>query len=307
MKAQTAEMLRVDGHEIKIARAAKVLFPEDGITKGDLIDYYQRISRWMVPHLAGRPLTAQRFPDGIGQPGFFQKAAGRYFPAWIKTATLRKVGGTVKYVICDDAATLVYLANQACITVHPWLSRADRPHAPDQLIFDLDPSGDDLAGVIEAAHALRRLLDKLELPAYLKATGSRGLHIVTPLDGSEDFDAVRAVARALAGMVVAGNPARFTIEQYKNKRRGRVFLDVNRNAYAQTAVAAYTVRARPGAPVAAPLDWSELGRKGFRPDGVTLRNIFARLEKIADPWRDFGRRPASLAKARRALEQADAA
>jgi bifunctional non-homologous end joining protein LigD len=303
MSVKPAEILRVDGHEVDITRPEKVLFPEDGITKGDLIRYYQRISPWMLPYLEGRPLALQRFPDGIDKPGFFQKAAAAYYPAWIKKVTVPKVGGTVKHVVCDDVATLVYLANQACITPHIWLSRVDKLQYPDQMIFDLDPSTEDFAVVIDAALSLKGVLDDLELPAYVRTTGSRGLHVSVPLNRDRDFDAVRAFARRVAEVIVAQDPSRYTIEQYKSKRRGRVFIDVNRIAYAQTAVALYAVRARKGAPVSVPLAWSELRKKGLRSDGLTMRIVFERLEKGDDPWKAFWRHTASLDKAGRKLEQ----
>lgn len=297
-----SESIQLDGHEVKITRPEKVLFPGEGISKGDLVRYYERIGGWMVPHLQGRPLSMQRFPDGIDHEGFFQKAAASYYPRWIATATMKKAGGTVKHVVCNDVATLVYLANQACVTLHPWLSRADRPEFPDEMIFDLDPSGDDFTSVISAAHAFQDLLDELSLPAYLKATGSRGLHVVVPLDRTADFETVRAFARGVAEIVVARDPARYTLEQRKNKRGSRVFLDINRNAYAQTAVSPYSVRVRPGAPIAVPLDWSELRRKSFRPDAITIGNIFDRL-KTKDPWKDFWAEPASLKRAQSKLEK----
>ena len=299
------EAIHIDGQEIAITRPEKILFP-GGASKGDLVRYYQRIGPWMLPHLEGRPLSMQRFPDGIEHEGFFQKAAASYYPRWIQTATVTKAGGTVKHVVCNDVATLVYLANQASITLHAWLSRADRPKFPDQMTFDLDPSGDEFAWVISAARALKELLDAIGLAAYLKTTGSRGLHIVAPLDRSEDFEAVRAFALELAQVVVAQDPAKYTLEQRKNKRGGRVFIDINRNAYAQTAVAPYSVRPRASAPVAVPIEWSELGRRQFRPDGVTMAMLLERTESgkdpwPKDPWKDFWRKPAPLKKARSAF------
>lgn len=303
MKAQPAESLQAGGHSVKITHPDKVLFPGDGITKGDLIRYYQRIADHMLPYLEGRPLSLQRFPDGIGKPGFFQKAASPYYPSWIKKATVKKAGGTVRHVICDDAATLVYLANQACIILHTWLSRADKLDLPDEMIFDLDPSTDDIAPVIEAAHSFKEILDDLELPAYLRTTGSRGLHVTVPLERKEDFDSVRAFARDVAGVLVARKPDHYTLEQYKNKRGDRVFVDINRNAYAQTAVAVYSVRARRGAPLSVPLEWDEIRKEGFRADAVTIENVFERLSSIQDPWKNFWRHPVSLDKARRKLER----
>jgi bifunctional non-homologous end joining protein LigD len=292
-------------HDIKITRPTKVLFPKDGITKAGLIDYYRRIAPRMIPHLAGRPLALQRFPDGISQPGFFQKSAAPYYPAWIRKVTVPKAGGTVQHVICDDADTLVYLANQACITLHPWLSRADHLHRPDEMIFDLDPSTQTFTAVIDGAHMLKEILESLELPAYLKATGSRGLHIVVPLDASQDFEAVRNFARTVASLLTERDPTRFTLEVHKAKRGRRVFVDINRNAYAQTAVAPYSVRPRDGAPIAIPLAWSELRKRNFRPDAITIRNVFDHPSD--DPWEDFRRRAVSLDGALRHLEQLNAA
>ena len=301
MRAEQAETIRIDGRDVKITRPEKVLFPEDGITKGDLVRYYQRIGPRMLPYLKGRPLALQRYPDGIAGPSFFQKAAAPYYPEWIETATVKKVGGTVKHVVCNDVATLVYLANQACITLHPWLSRADRPDYPDQMIFDLDPSSDDFRSVIDAAHVLKEILDELKLPAYLKTTGSRGLHIAVPLDGKQNFESVRTFARKVAQVVVARDPARYTLEQYKNKRGGRIFVDVNRNAYAQTAVAVYSVRARNGAPVSTPLGWAELRKRNLRPDAITVKNLFERLDQVPDPWSNFWKHRASLDQAAKKL------
>lgn len=303
MSVKPAEILHVDGHKVDITRPEKVLFPEDGITKGDLIRYYQAIGPWMLPHLEGRPLALQRFPDGIDKPGFFQKAAAAYYPAWIKKVTVQKEGGTVRHVVCEDGATLVYLANQACITPHVWLSRIDKLQYPDQMIFDLDPSTEDFAAVMDAALSLKNVLDHIELPAYIRTTGSRGLHVAVPLNREQEFDAVRAFARKVAEIIVARDPSRYTIEQYKSKRQDRVFIDVNRTAYAQTAVAVYAVRARNGAPVSVPLAWSELRKKGLRPDGITMRNVLDRLDTGDDPWKDFWRDAVSLEKASRKLEQ----
>ena len=190
------ELIRVDGHDVKITRPDKILFPEDGITKQELIDYYHRIAPWILPHLEGRPLAMERYPDGIDKAGFFHKAAPSYYPGWIKTVTIKKkTGGTVRHVVCDDAATLVYLANQACVTPHIWLSRTDKLDYPDQMVFDLDPSEDNFEPVKATAQSLKELLEWLGLPAYLKTTGSRGLHVAVPLKSTESFDSVRAFAR----------------------------------------------------------------------------------------------------------------
>ena len=189
------------------------------------------------------------------------------------------------------------------VTPHTWLSRVDRLDCPDQLIFDLDPPRGDLDAVRTAARALREILEEVGLVAFVKSTGSRGLHVVSPLDRSANFDAVRGFARDVAEVVAARDPARLTTEQRKEKRRGRLYLDTARNAYAQTAVAPYAVRARPGAPVAVPLTWDEVGRKDFHPERYTVENVFRRLSRKGDPWADIGRRARSLSQPRGRLDE----
>jgi len=300
---ETESTIRVDGRGVKITRPEKVLFPDDEIAKQDLVDYYRRIAPWILPQLQERPLTLERFPDGIRGARIIQKSAASYFPRWIKTVSVAKAGGSVRHVVCDDEATLVYLANLACITPHIWLSRIDKRDYPDQMVFDLDPSGENFALVVKTAQAARDLLDQLGLPVYVKTTGSRGLHVVVPLKRQEDFDAVRGFARQVAELLVKHSPSERTLEQRKEKRGERVFLDINRNAYAQTIAPAYAVRPRPGAPVSTPIEWRELDDKTLRPDGVTIRNIFERLENRKDPWKDFRARAAGLKTAAQKLRR----
>ena len=284
---------------VEISNPDKALFP-DGLTKAELARYYERIAETMLPHVRGRPVHMQRFPDGIEGEEIQQKQAPDYFPEYVKRARVRrKRGGSVEHVVIENAETLVYLADQACITPHVWLSRIDKLDNPDQLIFDLDPPGHDLAPVRDAARALRELLDEVGLAAFLKTTGSRGLHVVTPLDRSSGFDDTRAFARELAALLAEREPKRFTVEQRKQKRRGRLYLDTARNAYAQTAVAPYAVRALPGAPVACPLDWREVGR--VEPQQFTVRNIARRLAHKDDPWAEIDGDARSLGEPQRRL------
>ncbi len=298
-----AETIELGGRTVELSHPDKVLFPDAGLTKGDLVEYYRRIAPTMLPHLAGRPVSMHRFPDGIEGKSFFQKDAPDYFPGWIHTEEIAKEGGSVTHVVCDDAATLVYLANQACITPHIWLSRIDDLDRPDRMIFDLDPSGDDPErDREEVRRAARRVHDGLEalgLPAYLMTTGSKGFHVVVPLRREEGFDEVRDFAHRLARRLADADPEHLTVEQRKAKRGGRVFLDYLRNGYAQTTVAPYSVRARPGAPVATPVGWDELD--GLDPRRYTLQNLFRRLAQKDDPWADIGRHASSLASARERL------
>jgi bifunctional non-homologous end joining protein LigD len=287
---------------VHIPRPDKVLFPDDGITKGDLADYYERIAEHMLPHVRGRPVHMQRFPDGIDGQEIQQKQVPAYFPAFVRRVEVkRKGGGTLTHAVIDNAETIVYLAGQACITPHTWLARADRLDNPDQLIFDLDPPGADLGPVRAAAKALKSLLEELGLAAYLKTTGSRGFHVLAPLDRDAGFDEVRAFAQQVAELLVGREPGRFTIEQRKDKRRGRLYLDTARNAYAQTAVAPYAVRALPGAPVACPIDWSELNR--VEPRSFTLRTTPRRVARKRDPWAGIWSNARSLREPSHRLEQ----
>ncbi|MFE9636157.1 non-homologous end-joining DNA ligase [Streptomyces sp. NPDC006463] len=288
------ERIRTGRRTIEVSRPGKVLFPGDGITKADLADYYRTVAQRMLPHLRGRPLMLERHPDGIDGPAFMQKDVPDHFPDWIHRAELPKEDGTVTYVICDDTPSLLYLADQACTTPHRFLSKADRPDHPDRLVFDLDPAGEDFAPVRDAALGLHQLLDELELPSLLMATGSRGLHVVVALDRRTPFDDVRALARGVADVLAARNPDRFTTEPRKKARRGRLYLDIGRNAYAQTAVAPYAVRARASAPVAAPLAWSELDDPDLTARRWTLSTVDGLLKE--DPWQDPPR-PRSLRKA----------
>lgn len=296
--------LGVDGRTVEVSSPDKVLFPADGITKSDLAGYYARIADTMLPHLEGRPISMHRFPDGIDGEAFFQKDVPDYFPDWIRAERVEKEEGSLRMAIAEEPATLVYLANQACITPHVWLSRIDRPNRPDRLIFDLDPSGDDFGMVRDAARRLRDLLEETGLAPFVMTTGSRGLHVSVPLDRDADFDRVRGFARRCADLLARRHPKTLTTEHRKANRGRRVYIDTMRNAYAQTAVAPYSVRARPGAPVAAPLDWSEVGKT--EPDGYTIRNLFRRLGRKKDPWAGIDGEARSLGEARERLAEVEA-
>ena len=293
--------MRVGRRSITLSNLDKRLFPDDGITKRDLIDYYDAIGSTMVPFVKDRLLTLERFPNGIGGTRFFSKDAPDYFPAWIETKTVPKKGGTVTHVVCNEKATLVYLANQACITLHAGLSRIDRVEHPDQLVFDLDPATDDFTIVRRAALAVRDLVGEVGLASFLKTSGSKGLHIVVPVDRSADFDEVRAFARDAASLLAERGSKEVTIEVRKSNRKGRLYLDWTRNAYGAHVVAPYTVRARPGAPVAVPLSWDELDEPDFHPQAYSLREAMARAGG-ADPWKGWRRRARSLRAARSRLD-----
>jgi bifunctional non-homologous end joining protein LigD len=287
--------------DVAISRPDKPLF-EDGTTKADLARYYAEIADAMLPHVAGRPLNLERYPDGIDGQRFFQQQASGHFPGWIRRVEVPKEGGTVAHVVAADAATLVYLAGQAAITPHAWTSRADRLERPDRLIVDLDPSDGSDADVRSAAADVGHALRDLGLEPFAMTTGSRGFHVVVPLQRRADHATVLAFARDLAELLAAREPERFTIEQRKARRGGRILLDVLRNAYAHTAVAPYAVRARPSAPVATPLRWEELHDPGTRPAGFTIRDVPARVREHGDPWAAIAEHARALGAARRRLD-----
>jgi bifunctional non-homologous end joining protein LigD len=293
--------LRAGRRTVQVSRPDKPLFPS-GITKADLARYYERVAPVMLPHITGRPLNLERYPHGIEGNQIIQQRAGDYFPEWIGRVTVRKKGGSVTHVVASNAATLVYLADQACVTLHAWLSRADRLDRPDRMIFDLDPSGGPAADVRRAALDLGALLRELGFEPFAMATGSRGYHLTVALRRRAGFDAVRAFARDVARVAVARDPG-LTLEQRKAARGGRILVDVMRNAYAHTAVAPYSVRARPEAPVATPLRWEELSEPATCPDRWTVRTVGDRLERAGDPWADIRSSARTLGAPRRRLQK----
>ncbi len=295
--------LRIGRRSVQVSKLDKVLFPESGLTKGDLIDHYRLVADRMLPHLAERPVVLQRFPDGIEAGGFYQKQVQDHYPDWIDSVRVPlKKGGHQRLVRIEDAATLVTLADQACLTFHPWLSRAGRLARPDRMIFDLDPPDDDFGPVRSAGRALKALLDEVGLATFAQTTGSRGLHVVVPIRPEQDFDAVRAFARDLADALVARHPDDLTTAQRKDARGGRLFIDTNRNAYGQTAVAPYAVRARPGATLATPIEWSELDAGRLDARRYRIDNLGRRLARRADPWKGMGRHARSLRRPRERLD-----
>jgi bifunctional non-homologous end joining protein LigD len=288
--------------KVEVSRPEKLMFPGDGVTKADLAGYYERVAEHMLPHVKGRPVSMQRFPDGIEGYGFFHKDVPEHFPGWIRRVEVPKRGGTVTHAAIWDADTLVYLADQACITPHVWLSRMDRVRQPDRLVIDLDPSVPDFGAVRRAARAAGELLSELGLAPFAMATGSRGLHVWAPLRRGPDFDEVKEFARGAARLLAARHPDELTTEARKAKRGDRILLDVARNAYAQTAVPPYAVRAKPGAPVATPLEWRELSDSRLRANRWNVKNLFRRLASKGDPWAEMASHARGLAGPRKRLE-----
>ena len=283
--------LRAGRRRVRITHPDKVLFPGDGITKAGLAGYYAEVAPAMVPHMRGRPINLWRWNAGIDGPRIVQQEIPKGAPDWVRRVTVpKREGGEVCHAVGGDAATLLWLANQNCITPHVWTSRADRPERPDRLVFDLDPP--DLEGfgtVREAALALGDLLRELRLEPFALVTGSKGVHVVAPLRRTASAESVRAAAGEIGEELAARMPDTLTTAWRKEKRNGRVLVDTARNTYAQTVVAPYAVRAFPGAPVATPLAWEELADRELHPRRWTLRTLPQRLEERDDPWADISR------------------
>ncbi|MEU9911142.1 non-homologous end-joining DNA ligase [Streptomyces sp. NPDC051001] len=303
MSEDATRTVRAGRRTVEVHRPEKVLFPGDGAgkeyTKSDLVDYYRAVAPFMLPHLRGRPLMLERLPDGVGGPTFMQKNTPDSYPDWISRVEVAKEGGTVRHTVCDDTATLVYLADQACLTLHRWLSRVGRVEQPDRMVFDLDPFGDDFAPVHEAAWLLAELLDELKLPSALMTTGSRGLHVVVPVQGHHDFDEVREFAKDVADTLAAAHPEKFTTAARKKDRGERLYLDVQRNGYAQTAVVPFTVRAKRGAPVAMPMSWTQLDDPGLDARRWSIEDAVEQAR--TNPWAGVMAKGRALGPARRRL------
>jgi len=277
-----------------ITHPEKVLFPDDGITKGELAAYYEAIAPVMVPHIRARPVTMERYPAGIGQKGFMHKDVSKGFPEWLKRVEVPKKDGTVHHPIVCDTRSLLWIANQNCITPHIWTSRAPNLYHPDICVFDLDPSEDDPDVLRAAALGLRDLLTELGLPSWVKTSGSKGFHIGVPLDGTAGMGEVAGFAHAVGRMLVNRDPQHLTQEFSKADRGGRILVDTGRNGYSATFAAPYAVRAKPGAPVSAPCTWEELDRGEVGPRTFNLRTMSARIAQVGDPWSDIRRRKRSL-------------
>lgn len=279
--ASREEYRTYGGREVRLTNLHKVLFPADAITKAELIDYVVTCSEPLLAALRDRPLSMERRPDGLQGDGFFHKHKPAHFPDWVRTTLTPTSKGPMEQVVVDDLPALVLVTNFGCLTPHVPLSTIGQ--APDQLVVDLDPSIDDLGQVREAAHLVRARLEAFGLPSFARWSGSRGIHVVVPLDRSAPSEQVSALADAVAADLVLHHPALFTLEFRKALRGDRIYVDVGRNHPGATVVASWAVRARPTAPVAMPVGWDEVDHTG--PRSFTVRSAPARL--ALDPWPGF--------------------
>ena len=281
-----------------ITHPEKVLFPDDGITKGDLAAYYEAVAPVLLPHIRNRPVTMERYPAGIGKKGFWQKDVSKGFPEWLRRVEAPKKDGVVHHPLITDTRSLLWVVNQNTITPHVWASRAPDLYHPDILIFDLDPPDDRKPEMLRAAAvALRDLLEELGLRSWIKTSGSKGFHIAVPLDAKTETGTAARFAHGVGRLLVQRYPKELTLEFYKTDRAGRILVDTGRNDYSATFAAAYAVRPKKGAPVSAPCTWDEVVTGEIAPRSLTLRNMPDRVSQLGDVWADMRRRRRSLAPA----------
>jgi bifunctional non-homologous end joining protein LigD len=295
--------------EVKLSNAARVLFPEDGITKGDLFEYYAAVAPALVPHLRDRPFTMKRFRGGITDEGFFQKQAPQGMPSWIRTRQFRtypREGGSrlVDFPLVNSKEALLWMVQMHCIDMNAWYSRVDRPHRPDFVLFDLDPPDDGFADAVQVAHLIRAALADLGLEGYAKTSGAGGLHGVGPITRRSSFEQTYEFAELLSRKLEREHDGLVTTEWLKRKRRG-VLVDHRQNAWGKTIASAYSVRPKPRAPVSTPLRWDELADDlDYRE--LTMDVALARVEREGDLFAPVLDGAQPLAPALRALQRASA-
>lgn len=290
------DSIKINKRTISVSSLDKVWFPRSKITKGAIVAYYAQMAPFQIQLIKNHLLTMQRYPDGIKGESFYQKNANDYFPSWIKTKAVEKSeGGTVNYVVAVNEQTIVYLVNQATLTLHYWLSKYTKLHYPDRMIFDLDPSVNNFARVKAAALLIKKICDDLKLPCYAMTTGSRGIHIYVPLKPGHTFEEVDIVASYIARKMMEAKPKEFTLELRKEKRGTKIFIDTLRNRYNATAVVPYSVRAYEKAPVAMPLWWDEIDKR-LTAQTFTIANAFEHLKKAGNPWKTMSKKAVSLKK-----------
>jgi bifunctional non-homologous end joining protein LigD len=285
VKSPAEVTLKIEGHSLKLTNLNKVFYPGEGVTKRDVINYYDAVAPFILPHLRDRPLSLKRYPNGINGQFFFQKEAEGKVPEWVRLEPIFSEHNQDKihYIICNDRATLVYLANLACIDQNPWMSRIGSLDNPDFALIDLDPTeGCPYSQIVEAAQLVKRTLDSVGLAGYPKTTGGDGMHIYIPLEPVYTFEQVRSFAELLSVLVIKQNPDLFTTPRTVSQRKkAKVYFDYLQISSAKTIAAPYVLRAHPGAPVSTPLDWSEV-KAGLEPGQFNIHNVLERFERTGD-------------------------
>jgi bifunctional non-homologous end joining protein LigD len=279
--------LKVGAVTLKLTNQNKIYWPDEKISKGELVSYYSEIAPIMLPYLKDRPQSLHRFPNGIKAPGFYQKDLDtKTIPGWLKTQKIfsESTGENIDYLICNDKATLVYMANLGCIEVHPWNSRIKKIENPDWLVIDLDPEGIGFDAVIKTALATKKVCDAFELDCYCKTSGATGIHVYMPLGAKYSYTIARNMAHLISQKVHELLPGITSLERAPQKRKKKVYPDFLQNSRGQTLAAPYSVRPRPGAPVSTPLEWGEVNAK-LNPAAFTIKTILKRVEKKGDLWK----------------------
>jgi bifunctional non-homologous end joining protein LigD len=292
--------------EVKLSSPDRVLYPEDGVTKGDIFEYYRAIGPTIVPHLRDRPFTMKRYPHGIYGEVFFQKQAPRGMPSWIKTrqfTTHPRDGGSrlVDFPLVNSPEAVLYMVQMNCVDMNAWYSRVDKPRRPEFVLFDLDPPDDGFELAIEVAHLIRELLDELKLPGYVKTSGADGIHVVAPITRRATFEQTYHFAEGASRLLEERHPGKLTTEWLKKKRQG-VLVDHRQNGWGKTIASVYSVRPKPGAPVSTPLRWEELTHD-LRPRDFTMDVALRRVEEHGDLFAPVLEDPRPLAPAQRALDK----
>ena len=276
--------IKVGRHSVTISNRKKIYWPEEGLTKGDMIDYYDKVADLILPHLKGRPLSLKRNPNGIADKGFYHKDAGENVPSYVDVFKIRAESNNkmIDYIVCNNKATLLYVANLGCIEMNPWNSTIKKPGHPTWMVIDIDPSdGNDFTEVVDTALATKMVLDKAGIRCYCKTSGSSGLHVYTPLKNKYDYDTVRDFANIIASLVQEQLPGITTLERSLKKRGPKIYIDYLQNSKGQTLASVYSLRPVAGASVSTPLEWKEVNHQ-LSPKQFSIKNILARLKKKGD-------------------------
>ncbi len=281
-------IIKINQKKIELSNLNKFFYPQNKIKKKDVIDYYKKIADYMLPHLKSRALVIQRFPNGIEEEGFYAKEKPEYFPSWINNQVIElEEDGNQTLIVIEKKADLIYLVNQGTLVFHPWLSKIKKINKPDKIIFDLDPAANNDFSIVKfAAIQLKKIFEEKGLNVFVITTGSKGLHVVIPIKPMGTFNEIREFTKKIVKNLASRYPGKLTTEMRKKDRKGRVFLDYLRNSYGQTTVAPYSLRPLENAPIATPLDWSELSSLK-NSQKYNISNIFRRLGHKKDPWADL--------------------
>ena len=293
----------VNRHSLTFTHPGKLYWPKENISKRDLLNYYHAVASRMLPYLKDRPQSLNRHPNGIGAPGFYQKNVGDKIPDWLSTYSYESESEekTIRFLVCKDEASLLYMVSLGCIEINPWHSRVSSPEQPDWCVIDLDPDGNSFDEVVEVAKVTKQVLDSIKVPAYCKTSGATGMHICIPLGARYSYDQSRMLAQLVVTLVHEQLPSFTSLERTPAKRKGKIYLDYLQNRSIQTIAAPYSVRPRPGATVSAPLHWEEV-KKGLSPKAFTMFNIISRAEKEGDPFAPVLKKGIALEKALQAVQ-----